>query len=301
MKHGLFITIFALCQLGVAELRADQLKVVTTLSTFADLVEAVGGERIEVSSIASPRFNPHFIEPRPSDVLRVRRADLFVHGGLDLEVWRGSLVDAAARPDVRPGGKRELGLAEGVHLLNVPSSLSRAQGDVHQFGNPHYWHSPANGVVMAETIARKLSELDTDGARYYHERLEEFRKELSAGMERWKQMLAPYRGRELVGYHDEWAYLMAFGGLTMEQFLEPKPGIPPSPQHLLTIERYIRSRGITGIVQATFYSLRAARSLAEATGANVVLLCQNVDELRECSSYRNMLDYNVAQIVKSFV
>ncbi|MCB0336157.1 MAG: zinc ABC transporter substrate-binding protein, partial [Bdellovibrionales bacterium] len=124
-----------------------KLTIVTTISTFADIAASVGGEYVETSSIASPRFNTHFIEPKPTDVLRLKRADLFIHGGLDLEMWRDPLVNASGRPDFRVGGERQLDVSSSVTLLDLPSGpLSRASGDIHLYGNPHYWQDPKNGL-----------------------------------------------------------------------------------------------------------------------------------------------------------
>jgi zinc/manganese transport system substrate-binding protein len=276
---------------------AEPLRVVTTLSTFASIVEKIGGSQVTVSSIAAAQFNPHFIEARPSDVLRLKRADLFVHGGLDLEVWRGPLVDAAARTEIRRGGERELDLSHGIELLNIPQrELTRAEGDIHLYGNPHYWLTPTNGIVMARAIAGKLAALDPAHAHEYAERLAAFLKVLSTSIEVWNAASRSLRGREVIGYHDEWAYLMTFLGMRMKHFLEFKPGIPPSPRHLAELEEYILEYKVKAILQPTFYSKSAANSLAEKTGAKVVLLCQNVGELPECTDYISMLDYNVRKI-----
>lgn len=279
---------------------ADTLKVVATLPTFAALTQEVGGDAVEVSSIGAARFNPHFIEPRPSDVLRLKRADLFVHGGLDLEVWRAALLNAAARAEIRSGGERELDLSRGIRLLNIPQQpVSRAQGDIHLFGNPHYWMSPMNGVTMATAIAAKLSEIDPANTSKYQDNLQNFLKRLNAKSEEWKQRAAPLKGKEALGYHDEWKYLAEFLALKMERFIEPKPGIPPSPRQLADAERAIRTSGIFAIIQPTFYSKDAGESLSRSGGIPLLLLCQNVGELPQCSDYIAMLDYDVTQIASA--
>lgn len=286
--------------LGSVAEDAPPLNVVATLTTFADIARAVGGDRIEVRHIASPRFNPHFIQPRPTDVLKVKRADLFIHGGLDLEAWRGPLVDATANPHIRPGGDRELPLSTGIRLLDMPDSLTRAQGDIHMYGNPHYWLDPRNGLKVAETIAGKLESLDPDHASEYREGLQRFSDELSSAMEKWKSLLAPFAGRELVAYHDEWVYLFDFAGIHAEIFLEPKPGIPPTPKSLLKAERHIRENDIPAIVQATFMSPRPAKRISKRTGIPVIHLCQNVDELPAATSYTSLITYNITQILSAF-
>lgn len=295
------LILFLVFLLGLApQVSAAPLKVVSTLSSFADLVKTVGGEHVEVSYVAPPKFNPHFIEPKPSDVLRVKKADLFVHAGLDLELWRWPLVEAAGNREVMPGGSRELDLSRGIVLLEVPDRpLSRAEGDIHIYGNPHYWLNPRNAVVMAQAIADKLSELDPAHAAYYEERVSSFTRQLGHRITEWEGRMASLRGRELVGYHKSWPYLMGFAGLTMRQYLEPKPGIPPSPRQVEFIEGYIRQNKIPVIVQESYFPKETSETVARRTEAKVVLLCQNVGQISEASDYSAMMEYNVQQLVSA--
>ena len=295
----LFSVSLVACYLSLVTAQAADrpLRVVATLSTFADLAKTVGGERVEVSTIASPRFNPHFIEPKPSDVLKVKRAELFIHAGLDLELWRWPLLDAAGNRDVMTGGPRELDLSRGIALLEVPDrAVSRAEGDIHLYGNPHYWLSPENAAVMARAICDKLCELDPQRRDPYHQRLDAFLSRLHERMASWRAEMASYQGEELIGYHNEWPYLIQFTGLRMEHFLEPKPGIPPTPKHVEFIERYIRDHRVPAIVQATYFPKGTAEAVAKRSGSSVLLLCQGVGELPACSDYLTMLDYNVQQL-----
>lgn len=274
----------------------DRLEVVASLSTFADLVEQVGGERVKVISVASPKFNEHFIEPRPSDVLKLKRADLFVHGGLDLEAWRDPLVNAAGNPAVRPGGARELNLSHGVMLLEKPEgNVSRAGGDIHLFGNPHYWHSPHNALVMAAAIAAKLSDMDPQNAAAYRQRAESFRDALQSRIDTWQQTNA-IQGQAVVAYHNQWPYLTEFLGLRTVAFLEPKPGIPPTPRHLVQVQQAIDEQDVQAILRATYDSERPVRHLTESTSAVEVVLCQGVDAKKVCGDYITMMDYNIDQL-----
>ncbi len=276
------------------------LKVVATLSTFADLVKQVGGPDVEVSSVASPRFNPHFIEPRPSDVLKVKNADLLVHGGLDLEAWRGPLLDAAGNPRLFSGGEGGLDLSRGIPLLEVPTqALNRLMGDIHVYGNPHYWTSPENARVMAQAIADKLSALDPTHAAAYQQRLAAFLKRLDQKIAEWQRAASALRGQEVIAYHNEWPYLAQFVGLKVEQFLEPKPGIPPSPKQLGFLEQYITAHGIKAIIQPTYQPRDSSEVLAKRTGAKLVILCQNVRELPDASDYFAWMDYNIRQLTQA--
>ena len=301
-RASLFSFFLVTCHLSLVTTEAADrpLRVVATLLTFADLTKTIGGDHVEVSAVASPKFNPHFIEPKPSNVLKVKRADVFVHAGLDLELWRWPLVDAAGNREVMPGAAHELDLSRGISLLEVPDRpLSRAEGDIHLYGNPHYWLHPENARVMAQAIAAKLSELDPAHAPVYHERLEGFLKSLDAHISQWQTQLASLRGKEALAYHRSWPYLAQFAGIRVEQFLEPKPGIPPTPRQLAFLEQYVAQRHIPAILQESFVPKEAGRALERRTGLRVVTLCQNVGELPEASDYLAMMDYNVRQLTQA--
>ena len=282
-----------------AQLGAEaKIKVVTTLAAYADIAAKVGGDLIEARSIAAARFDPHYIEPRPSDVLRVKRADLFVHSGLDLEAWRDPLLDAAGRAEVRRGGSRELDLSLGIRLLEVPTGqLSRAEGDIHLYGNPHYWLNPENGLIIARALAAKLAQIDSAHAAAYAHNARVFCGILEKKIAAWRAALAPYAGRELVGHHDGWAYLVDFAGLRMPYYLEPKAGIPPTPRHLEKIISIVRERNLAGVVRASFDPPQGAEVIAEKTGARIAVLVSNPGEIAGVDEYVGMFDFNVRQLI----
>jgi ABC-type Zn uptake system ZnuABC Zn-binding protein ZnuA len=285
---------------GTALHADERLPVVASLAAYGAIAEAIGGERVVVHTVAAPRFNPHFIEPRPSDVLKLKRAGLFIHSGLDLEVWREPLVQATARTEIRPGGPRELDLSAFVRIVGVPSgAVTRAGGDIHLHGNPHYWLAPDNGRAIARALGAKLRELDPAGEALFRTNEERFLAALDEKVTTWRELAAPHRGKKLVAYHDEWIYLTDFLGLTIERFLEPKPGIPPSPQHIEATIRTIEATRIPVIIQATFQPTDAAEVIGARTGVQVVRLCQNVGELPEARDYIALLDFNIRAIVAS--
>lgn len=287
--------------LSSASVFAAPLKVVTTLSTFANLVEEIGGEHVDVVNIAYPKFNPHFVQPRPSDVLKVKKAALFVHAGLDLELWRGPLLNAAGNRNIRPGTRGDLDLSRGVVLLEVPDrKQSRAEGDIHLYGNPHYWLDPANGKIMAWSIGEKLSELDPANADMYRAKVAAFHTRIDEKVEEWLARMAPYKGYEVLGYHKQWPYVVNFLGLKMENYLEPKPGVPPGPKHLDFLTSYAESESVYGIVQAVYFPDRASKTLSKRTGLAVVKLSQNVGDTSKVQSYVAMMEFNVGQFVALF-
>jgi zinc/manganese transport system substrate-binding protein len=296
---SLVILLSAFLRVGI--LRAeDKLKVVSTLSSYADIAKTIGGDLVEVGYVASPKFDPHFIEPKPSDILKVKKSGLFIHSGLDLEAWRDPLLDAAARGDIRTGGERQLDLSLRIPILEVPTHmLSRAEGDIHVFGNPHYWLDPRNGIIIAEEIAAKLAELDHGHAAVYDSNLDRFRSALGVKIKEWHELLSPYSGTHLVGYHNGWVYLMNFAGFKMEMFLEPKPGIPPTPKQIENVVSYVRSAKVPAIVQAAHNPGDAAESVAKETGVKVLTLSQGVGDMEQAGDYISMFDYNITQLVEA--
>jgi zinc/manganese transport system substrate-binding protein len=276
---------------------AEPLKIVATQALFADLVKEVGKDAVEVSFVASPKFNVHFIQPKPSDVRRVSKADLYVNSGLDLEAWSDPLLEAAGKPSLFRGADRNLDLSRGIPLRNVPEgSLSRSEGDQHLFGNPHFHMDPENARTMVKTIADKLKGIDPANAAAYEANAADFLARLDARLEEWKRECAHCAGQEILSYHDDVEYLAHFLGLTAHRFLEPKPGIPPTARHLASLVADVKEHGVRAIVQPTYYSRNTADYVAGKTGAKVVLIAQNAGELPGTETFFGLFDANVKAI-----
>jgi zinc/manganese transport system substrate-binding protein len=272
-------------------------RVVATTSTFASLVREIAKDLVEVRYVSLPKFNTHYFQPKFSDVRNVRNADLFVQAGLDHELWTQAILEASGKPDLFLGASQNVAMAQGVRLLDVPESgLSRARGDVHIFGNPHIWMNPENARVMAGTLARKLGQLDPPHAEAYEANAADFITRLDKKIEEWKAKAAHVRGKEVVSYHKDIAYLADFLGLEAKRFYEPKPGIPPSPKELIDLEKYIRENGVKAIVQPVYYSREATDALAKRSGAKVHIICQNAGELPGTDDYISLFDYNIRTI-----
>ncbi len=274
-----------------------KLKVVATTTTFASLARAVGGDRIEVKSISLPKFNTHFFQPKFSDVRNVQKADLFVQAGLDHELWTDAILEAAGKPRLFRGAENNVQMSEGLRLLDVPeSNLSRAQGDVHIFGNPHIWMSPENARTMVLHFSEQLIRRNPENAAYYEENTKAFIARLDEKIAEWKTLAANVRGKEVVSYHKDIAYFADFMGFTVKRFYEPKPGIPPSPKDLISLQNYIKDNGVKAIIQPIYYSREATEALAKKTGAQVYIICQNAGELPGTEDYIGLFDYNVKTI-----
>lgn len=285
-----------LAQTGPAR-AAGQIRVTTTLNVLRALAEAVDGERVRVEAIAPAASDPHFIEPRPSDIVRLGRSDFFVHMGLDLELWRGPLVEAAVKPRLLPGGAGDIDCSHGVPLLEIPAvGVSRAQGDIHLFGNPHYWLDPANAARMAAQIVERLSAFSPDDAPHFKQRLEAFQSDLERRSKAWKAALAPYQGARLAAYHNSWPYFARAFGLRIDLFLEPKPGIPPSGAHLEALVEAMKRDGVRVVIVEPFQPRRTAESVAERAGARVVELWQNPESGQ---GYAEMMEHNVQELAQA--
>jgi len=277
---------------------AKRLKVVTSLADFASLAETVGGDRVEATSLAKGYQDPHFVEPKPSFILKLHEADLLILAGLELEIgYLPPLLDQARNEKIRPNGKGYLDASIGCDILEKPTAqVTRAMGDVHPYGNPHYWLDPNNGRVIARAIAAKLTALDPAGAADYAKNLADFEAKLKAGEARWAARLAPFKGAKIVTYHSSWPNFAKAFGLDVVGFLEPKPGIPPSPQHKLEIINLMNAQKIPVILMEVYFDKKDPDFVASKTGATVVVIPPSVGGEPAAKDYISLFDVDVEKI-----
>lgn len=281
----------------VQAISGRKMKVVATTTTFASLVRSIGGDRVEVKSISLPKFNTHFFQPKFSDVRNVQKADLFVQAGLDHELWTDAILEAAGKPKLFRGAENNVQLSEGIKLLDVPQGdLSRVEGDVHIFGNPHIWMSPENARVMILNLLARLKAHNPENASYFEENAKAFLEVLDRKIPEWKQAASIVRGKEVISYHKDIAYFADFMGFQANRFYEPKPGIPPTPRDLISIENYMKEKGIKAMIQPVYYSRESTDALAKRIGAKVYIICQNAGEISGTEDYIGLFDYNVKTI-----
>lgn len=282
----------ALCLLLVfffpsAPRAAEPLSVVTTTADLAAIVKAVGGERVKVESIAKGFQDPHYVEAKPSYMRLVNQARLLFHVGLQLEIgWLPLLVQGA-----RNSRLVQVELSQGISVLDRPTGpISRAQGDVHPEGNPHYWLDPRNGVIMARRIAQVLKTLlPSDGARF-EQNLKLFESDLSRRRQKWEERMAPFRGAEVVAYHKEWQYPAKWLGISIADYVEDKPGIPPSPRHLENLIQTMRQRKTKAVLTSNFVSPTVPQAVAEKGGARMIVLPVSVGGEKGIESYGDLFD-----------
>ena len=273
------------------------LKVVTSTTDLHDIAHAVGGERISAISISEGRQDPHFVEAKPSFILRMRDADVFAFVGLDLEAgWMPLLLDGARNPKIRKGGSGHLDVSTAIPVLDVDRNADRSKGDVHPLGNPHYWLDPENGKRIARLFAQKFTELDRAGASAYAANLRAFEAKLDAAARGWAPTLASIKGKPVVAYHTSWRYLAAYTGMNIVGFMEPKPGVPPSPSHLAGLVATIKRTGAKAIVMEPFYDRKMADFVARKTGVKVLVLPPSVEGTKDVPDYVSLIRHNVTQL-----
>jgi zinc/manganese transport system substrate-binding protein len=290
----------ALTATGAASAVAP-LRVVTTTEDLASLAREVGGDRVTVVALAKGYQDPHQVDPKPSFILQVSRADLLIAVGRELEIgWLPALITSSRNAKVQPGSPGYLDASLTVRILEIPTGqITRAMGDVHPQGNPHYWLDPGNGRLMARAIRDKLTALSGADKAYFDQRYAQFDARLAAAEKKWDATMAPYRGAKLVTYHRSWPNFMERWGLNVVGYVEPKPGIPAPPSHILQLIEEMKKQGIKLIVVEPYFSLKTPQSIAGRVGGTVLVLAPSVGGVKEATDYIQLFEYNVSQLANA--
>lgn len=291
-------TVWAVLMFFATSVLEAALNVVATLPDFGAIAQAIGGDKVKVTSLAKGTEDPHFVDARPSFVRVLNRADVLLEGGAELEMgWLPPLVQGARNPRIQGDAPGRVVMSKGIPLLDVPvEPLTRAAGDVHRVGNPHFWLDPENGKTMARTVADAFKRLDRSNAPYYEARLQEFNQRLEEKIAQWQQRLAPHRGTAITTYHKSFDYLAERFGLRVVGHLEPKPGIEPSPTHIRSLIPRMKEQKARLILIETFRARRTPEHTADATGARVVVLPASVGGHEKVRDYLDLFEYAVTQI-----
>ena len=284
--------------------RAATLKVVATTQDLEALAKEIGGDKIETDSLAKGYQDPHQVEPKPSFILKLNKADLLIAVGRELEIgWLPPLINQARNPRIQPGADRYLDASTFAHILEIPTGqITRAMGDVHPQGNPHYWLSPENGRKIAQGIQQKLSQISPADAGYFAQRYADFDRRLAEGEKRWNAAMAPYKGTKIVTYHRSWANFVETYGLDVVGYVEPKPGIPPSPSHTFELTQEMKKDGVKIIVIEPYFDSKTPNAIGRDSGAQVVTLAPSVGGAKGApvADYIQLFDYNVKTLVAAF-
>jgi zinc/manganese transport system substrate-binding protein len=292
------IVLAAVLALAAAPARAA-VNVVTTTEDLASLVREVGGDRVKVEPLARGYQDPHFVEAKPSFILKLNKAQLLVLVGRELELgWLPPLIQQSRNARIQPGSEGYLDASQGARILEIPTGqITRAMGDVHPSGNPHYWLDPANGRRMAQSIQRKLSQLAASDASYFASRYADFDRRLAAAEQRWDAMMKPYRGLDVVTYHRSWANFVERFGLEVVGYVEPRPGIPPSPSHTLGLIQTMKAKSVKLLLVEPYFDLKTPNRVAQETGARVVVLLPSVGGEKSVTDYIKLFDYNLDKLL----
>jgi ABC-type Zn uptake system ZnuABC Zn-binding protein ZnuA len=283
-----------------APLPAQKLRVVTSTTDLHSIAQAVGGNRVAVSSIAAGYQDPHFVQAKPSFALQLGRADVIAFVGLDLEIgWMPTLLDAARNPRINRGGRGNVDASRVIPVLDVNPNADRSQGDVHPRGNPHYWLHPENGKRIARLFRDKFSELDPPGVREYNASTSRFEARIDSTVKALAPQLAAIRGKPVVAYHTSWRYLQEFTGMNIVGFVEPKPGVPPSPSHIASLIQQMKRTGAKVIIMEPFYDQKMPQFVARNVDGKVLVLPSSVEGVRGIDDYFELLDHNVRRLAEA--
>jgi zinc/manganese transport system substrate-binding protein len=291
------ILIFALLLVITVSAAAATIKVVTTTMDMKSIAEMIGGNKVSVQSIATGYQNPHFVDPKPSYIISLSNADLYVTVGLDLETgWSPQLLSSSRNAKIQKGSPGYVDASEGVGLLQVPSSINRGEGDIHIYGNPHYWLDPENGKIIARNIASGLERIDPSGRSFYEANLAAFFAKIDVKLKEWEAKMAPFKGSKIIAYHNEWVYFERRFGLQIVDFMEPKPGIPPSPSQLVKVIKEVTADKIKVIISSPYFTTSSSDVVAKQTGVKELTLATSTAAFSSIKNYFDLFDYDIEQL-----
>jgi len=300
MKYVKTMTaLLALLMFAPAAHAQSKLNVMTATEDLASLAREVGGDKVNVESIAKGYQDPHFVEAKPSFILKLQKADLLVVVGRELEIgWLPPLEQQSRNGKIQVGGSGYLDASLTAQILEIPTGqITRAMGDVHPLGNPHYWLDPENGRRVAKAIAAKLSELHPNDKAYFDQRLADFEQRLDAAEKRWLATMAPYKGTKVVTYHRSFPNFAERFGLDIVGYVEPRPGIPPTPQHTLDLINEMKRQNVKIVMVEPYFDLKTPNSIGSQTGAEVLVMPPSVGGVKEVTDYFKLFDYDINLLV----
>ena len=287
---------------SVSAQAAGKLNVETATEDLAALAREVGGDKINVDAIAKGYQDPHFVEAKPSFLLKLQKADLLAVVGLQLEIgWLPPLQTQSRNAKIQVGGTGYMDMSQFCQILEIPTGqVTRAMGDVHPLGNPHYWLDPENGRRIAKAFADRLGQMDPADAAYFQQRYHDFDQRLATAEKGWEAKMAPYKGRKVVTYHRSWPNFCDRFGLVVVDYVEPRPGIPPTPSHTLEVINTMKAQGIKLVLIEPYFDRKTPDSIARAVGGDVAMLMPSVGGTKEVTTYFQLFDYDINLLVNLF-
>jgi zinc/manganese transport system substrate-binding protein len=277
---------------------AGTIHVVTTTQDTRSIAEIIGGDKVEVFAIATGYQNPHFVDPKPSYIIKLSKAELYVTLGLDLEnSWSVPLLTSSRNMKIQKGSDGYVDASIGVTLMQVPSSINRGEGDIHIYGNPHYWLDPLNGKVIARNICNGLEKISPENKAFFEANLKTFNDNIDLKLKSWLASMAHLKGTKVVAYHNEWCYFENRFGLQIVDFLEPKAGIPPTPSQLVKIIKEVKENSIRVIITSPYFTTSSSDVVSKQTGAKTLVLATSAGAFDSVKNYFDLFDYDIKMLV----
>ncbi|HEY6211541.1 MAG TPA: metal ABC transporter substrate-binding protein [Vicinamibacterales bacterium] len=276
-----------------------KLNVVTATEDLASIGREIGGDHINIESIAKGYQDPHFVEAKPSFILKLQKADVLIVVGRELEIgWLPPLIQQSRNGKIQVGADGYLDASLHAQILELPTGqLTRAMGDVHPLGNPHYWLDPENGKRIAKDIADKFSQLRPNDRTYFDQRLADFIGRLDAAEKRWLAAMTPYKGTKIVTYHRSFPNFAERFGLDIVGYVEPRPGIPPTPQHTLDLINEMKRLNVKLVLVEPYFDLKTPNAIGRETGAQVLVMPPSVGGVKDASDYIKLFDYDINLLI----
>jgi zinc/manganese transport system substrate-binding protein len=288
--------------LSVSIVSASQIKVVATTQDMKSIASIIGGDKVDVFGIATGYQNPHFVDPKPSYIIKLSQADLFITLGLDLENgWSPSLLTSSKNNKIQKGTDGYVDASVGVTLMQVPTSINRAEGDIHIFGNPHYWLDPLNGKIIARNICNGLTKISPANKNYFEGNLKIFNETIDSKLNAWNASMSKFKGTKVIAYHNEWCYFENRFGLKIVDFMEPKAGIPPTPSQLVKIIKEVQENNIKVIISSPYFTTSSSDVVSKQTGAKSLVLATSVGAFESIKDYYQLFDYNIKLLTEALV
>ena len=279
---------------------ARKLRVVATIPDLKSLIEAVGGDLVEVDSLTRGTQNFHEAEVRPSMMLKLRRADAVVENGLDLDAWADVAIEGSNNQNIMRGGRGRIEISRGVEVLEVPTTrVDRSMGDVHPRGNPHFSLDPGLAPVITQTIVDGLARIAPENRPAFEQNRKNFLAQLDGHMAEWTKLMEPVKGSKVVVFHPDMIYFLTRFGLVQAAVLEDRPGIPPSPQHLVNVIRQIKEERIKVILVEPWNDVKLATRVGEEAGAKAFVVASAVGAVKGADNYIAAIDYNIKTLAKA--
>ncbi|MDR1989503.1 MAG: metal ABC transporter substrate-binding protein [Acidobacteriaceae bacterium] len=281
--------------LGAVYADAQTLNVMATTEDLASIAREVGGDKVSADSIARGYQDPHFVEAKPSFILKLQKADVLIVVGRELEIgWLPPLVQQSRNAKIQVGANGYLDASLEARILELPQGqVTRAMGDVHPQGNPHFWLDPENGKIVAREVGAKFGELRPKDKAYFDQRVADFTSRLDVAEKRWLATLAPYKGTKIVTYHRSYPNFAERFGLDIINYVEPRPGIPPTPQHTLELIADMKQQNVKIVMVEPYFDLKTPNAIGRETGAQVLVMPPSVGGTKEITDYFKLFEYDV--------